>query len=92
MNTRIIVFRSDSYFSGIFEYERDLDGVLTQPILYGSGVRWFLLFKYELINHIKISMKYSDYIRDDVKQIGTGLDQLLGNHDNRVSAQMDIGF
>jgi hypothetical protein len=92
MNTRIIVFRFDSYFSGVFEYERDLDGVLTQPILYGSGVRWYLLFKYELINRVKLSVKYSDYIRDDVKRIGTGLDQLPGNHDTRVAAQLDIGF
>lgn len=92
INLRIAYFRTDSYYTGISEYERDLDGVLTQPILYGSGVRWYCLMKYEPIRRVKISLKYSDYIRDDVKKIGTGLDELPGNHDNRVSAQLDFGF
>jgi hypothetical protein len=92
INLRVAYFRSGSYYSGVGEYERDLDGVLTQPILYGSGVRWYCLLKYEPIRQIKLSFKYSDYIRDDVKRIGTGLDELPGNHDNRVSAQLDFGF
>ncbi|MBI4810679.1 MAG: hypothetical protein HY800_04420 [Ignavibacteriales bacterium] len=90
LNLRIAFFKTDSYDSGIYEYERDLEGVLSQPILYGRGVRWYLIVKYELLEGCELSAKYSDHIRDDVKRIGTGLDQLLTNHDDRISFQMDL--
>jgi DNA-binding PadR family transcriptional regulator len=89
LNLRVAFFRTDSYSSGIYEYERDLDGVLTQPVLYGKGVRWYLIIKYTFLEHLNLSAKFSDHIRDDVKKIGSGYDQLPTNHDDRISLQLD---
>ncbi len=92
LSLRVAYFRSDSYQSGIYEYERDLDGVLTLPILYGEGIRWYFLFKYKPFEGLTISAKYTDHIRDDVKKIGSGLDQIQSNEDSRVGVQVDIRF
>ena len=89
-NLRILLFRTDSYDTRIAEYERDLDGVLSLPLLYGSGIRWYFLVNYRIADHFEIFAKYSDTIRDDVKHIGSGLDELPTNRDNRVSIQLDL--
>lgn len=91
-NFRLIFFRTDSYSTRLSEYERDLDGITSVPLLYGSGVRWYLLFRYKLVSFLSIAVKYSDLLRDDVRSIGSGPDALTTNHDNRVSAQIDVEF
>ena len=92
LDCSLAFFRSDSYDSRIYATEKDLDGVLAVPALYGRGVRWYILLSYQLSDRCECSAKYSDLLRDDVKRIGTGLDGLPGNHDNRISLQIDLGF
>lgn len=89
---RVAVFRTDSFDSGIGEYERDLPGVLTVPVLYGRGVRWYFLAQFLLAESLQFSVKYSELIRDDVKTIGTGLDELPTNRDSRIGLQLDCSF
>jgi len=91
-NARLAIFRTDSFDSGIGEYEQDLPGTLTVPVLYGQGVRWYLLANYSLFESLHLSLKYVELIRDDVKTIGSGLDELPGNRDNRISIQFDFNL
>ena len=91
-NVRLSYFHTDSYVSRISMAERDLDGVLTVPVLYGSGLRWYALVRYDLSTHVRLSARYSDLLRDDVRTIGSGLDRLETNHDNRVGIQMDLSL
>jgi hypothetical protein len=91
-NLRFVYFNSDSYDSRVYEYERDLEGVLSLPALYGRGIRWYAMMKYRLLDKLNLSMKYSGLIRDDVRRIGSGLDELQDNRDDRISFQMDIQF
>ncbi|MBI5022289.1 MAG: hypothetical protein HZB59_12705 [Ignavibacteriales bacterium] len=92
VNSRTIYYKTGSFDSGIYEFERDLDGVMTQPILYGKGLRWYILLKYELVESIELSAKYSNNTRDDLKKIGTGADQLPDNIDERIGIQIEIRF
>jgi hypothetical protein len=92
VNFRTAYCKGDSYLSGVSEYERDLEGVLTQPILYGSMVRWYILIKYAISREVECSLKYMDAVRDNVKRIGTGLDQLPGNRDAKIGVQIDINL
>ncbi|MBI3189619.1 MAG: hypothetical protein HYZ33_03120, partial [Ignavibacteriales bacterium] len=89
LNFRLVFFKTDSFDAGVAEYENDLPGVLSVPILYGEGVRWYTFLKYEILTTLDISLKYSDLIREGVKHIGSGLDELPSNHDNRVGVQID---
>lgn len=92
INNRAIYYKTDSFDSGIYEFERDLEGVMTQPVLYGKGLRWYILIKYKPVESVELSAKYSNNTRDDLKKIGTGADQLPDNIDERIGVQMDIRF
>jgi hypothetical protein len=92
INNRAIYYKTDSFDSGIYEFERDLEGVMTQPVLYGKGLRWYILIKYKPLEAVELSAKYSNNTRDDLKKIGTGPDQLPDNIDERVGIQIDVRF
>lgn len=89
---RAASFKTDSYASRVSTVERDLEGVLTIPALYGSGVRWYILVTYQAGSHLMLSAKYSDLLRDDVKYLGSGADEIEGNHDDRIGLQAEISF
>jgi hypothetical protein len=91
-NLRLIVFHVDSYAARISEYERNYNGAMTVPSLYGNGVRWYFLCMYDLSDHLKIGVKYSNLIRDDVKHLGSGYGELPANYDNRFGVQIDMNF
>ncbi len=89
-DARMVFFQTDSYASRVYEYENDLEGVLSLPVLYGRGLRWYMLVKYDILSFFKISIKYSELIRDDIKRIGSGAERLPSNHDNRIGMQIDM--
>ena len=92
LDARVVLFQTDSYHAGIGEYESDLPGALTAPILFGTGVRWYVHLRYEIGPAICVSTKYTESVRDDVKTVGSGLDELPTNRDNRLSLQVDARF
>ena len=89
---RVSCFQTDSYSSRGSLLERDLEGAVTVQSLYGRGVRWYLFARYDVGNHLTVAAKYSELIRDDVRHLGTGADELPSNHDNRLGVQVDIFF
>ncbi|MGH2574261.1 MAG: hypothetical protein ACRDFC_01025, partial [Ignavibacteria bacterium] len=92
LDWRFIVFHTDSYDSRIYEYENDLDGVVSNPGLYGRGRRWYLLLKYKPFSYLQLSAKYSETFLDGVKSIGSGYDEIPGDFKNRFSLQLEIEF
>lgn len=91
-NGRIVYFRTDSFDSRIGVYEPDLPGTLSTPLLYGKGLRWYILLRYSLSSSFHLSLKYSELMRDDVKTIGSGLDEIMVNRDNRLAIQLDVSL
>ena len=59
LDTRLIFFDTDSYESRIYEYERDLPGVVSNPALFGKGRRFYLLLNQKLKKILQISGKFS---------------------------------
>jgi hypothetical protein len=90
LNLRLIIFSTDSYDTRFFEYEKNFDGAVSIPAVYGEGIKWYVLVEFRPSDRITVGMKYSDLIRDDTRHIGSGLDELPANHDNRVGIQMDL--
>lgn len=89
---RFIFFKTDNYNSAIYEYENDLTGVMTNLALYGEGIRWYFVIKYNLISFLKVSLKYSETIRNNVTSIGTGNAEIQGALDNKISLQIDFNY
>lgn len=92
IDARLIFFDTDSYDTRVYEFESDVHGTLFNPALYGKGRRWYLIARYKLLNGLELSAKYSETYRDDLKNLGSGPEEIQGNVDNRFSAQIDIRF
>lgn len=89
---RIELFNTDSYNTRLYAFENDLTGVLSNLPLYGKGLRWYFLVTVQLINSLRLSCKYSEMYKSDVKSIGSGFNEIEGNLDNRISLQLDFSM
>jgi len=92
LSTRFIFFRTDSYNSRLYEFENDLTGVMTNPGLYGEGMRWYVVLKYNAPYGFSFSAKYAELYKPNEKFLGSGNTIIPGNMDNRLSIQMDYSF
>lgn len=88
-SSRIIFFKTDSYDSRVYEFENDLVGVMTNPALYGDGIRWYFLTRYQTNFGLSFSLKYSELYKPNEKFLGSGDSKINGNVDNRLSLQLD---
>jgi hypothetical protein len=90
IDARLGFFDTDSYDSRVYEFESEVRGTVSNPALYGKGRRWYIVARYSLLGGLDVSAKYSQTYRDDLKVIGSGLDQIDGNIDSRLTAQIDF--
>ncbi len=85
---RVVFFETDSYNTRLYEYENDLDGVLTNALVYGKGFRWYFLVKYKLFDILELSLKYREHFKL--------ADQYFSDRnyalDNNISLQMELIF
>ncbi len=89
---RLLFFQTNSYDSRIYEYENDLQGVFSNPPLYGKGRRWYILARYRPGPNITVSLKYSETQKEGVTSLGSGPAEVAGDQDTRVAAQIDLGL
>ncbi len=90
--SRIVFFKTGSYNSAVYEYENDLAGTLLNTALFGEGIRWYLLVRFNPYKIITISCKYSETFKPKEKSLGSGLMEIDGNLDNRFSFQLDLNY
>jgi hypothetical protein len=62
---------------------------MTNPGLYGEGMRWYFVVKYSAPYGFNLSLKYSELYKPNEKFLGSGTSLIPGNLDNRISLQMD---
>lgn len=87
---RLIFFDTKSYDTRVYEFENDLRGVFSNPALYGKGRRWYLLVRWNVGSAVSISAKYSETQKDAASSMGSGVMEIQGDVDNRVSLQLEI--
>jgi len=90
VDTRFVIFNTDSYDSRVYEYENDISGLFSNLAMYGKGSRWYVLVKYKPLNYIELSGKYAETYFEGVKSIGTGSDRIDGNINNRLNLSLEI--
>lgn len=90
--SHISIFHTDSYDSRLYEYENDLPGAFSSPALFGRGIRWYIVVWYQWLSHFLISAKYSQTVKEGVTSIGSGLDEIQGDTESRLSLQLDVHF
>ncbi|MEW6506868.1 MAG: helix-hairpin-helix domain-containing protein [Bacteroidota bacterium] len=92
MYARFIFFSTDSYNSRLYQFENDVIGVMTNPPLYGEGLRWYLMVKYTTKFGLNISIKYSELYKPNERTLGSSDSEISGNLDNRLNFQIDFNF
>ncbi len=92
VDARVIVFETDSFDSRVYEFESDLRGTFSNPALFGKGVRWYVVARYEVMKAVDVSMKYAQTIKSGVRTLSSGTSLIQGDLDNRLSVQLDVVF
>jgi hypothetical protein len=92
VQARIAVFETDSYDSAVYEFEDEVPGAYSNPALFGRGIRWYLILRYQVFSKIDIAAKYVLTVKEGVKSIGTGLDEITGNNQSVVTTQVEIRY
>ncbi len=89
---RIIFFQTDSFASRIYEFENDLIGVMNNQPLWGTGLKWYLLLRYNPFSNFHVSAKYSELYKPNESFLGSSQNLIKGNLDNKFSLQIDYSF
>lgn len=89
---RYSLFFTQSYESAIWQYESFIPGAMYSSAMYGSGMRVNLFFSIRLIEKLRIWGRYYETTKNNVDKLGSGLTEIPGNSDRRLSVQLDFNF
>jgi hypothetical protein len=92
LSARVIFFHTDNYDSRVYEFENDVGGLMTNPGLYGKGMRYYLLISSNISSAVKIETKYSETGYSGVKKIGSSNDEVSGDTLNRIALSILAKF
>lgn len=92
LEVRLAFFQTDSYDSRIYEFESDVQGSFSNPGLYGRGRRWYTIARWQIVQGIRLSAKYSEIQKEGVSTLGSGSTEVAGDLDNRITLQLDVSL
>ena len=92
IQARLAVFETDSYDSSIYEFEDEVPGAYANPALYGRGMRWYCILRYQVFSKMYVAAKYAQTVKEGIKSIGTGNDAISGDSQSVLSAQVEVRF
>jgi len=89
---RLSYFDTDNYDSRLYQFERDVPGMLTNFMVYQRGSRWYGIVQYQIDSYLKFAFKYSSthYLHTD--SVGTGLDEMMANTVNTLTFQLESNW
>ncbi len=88
ISMRLTFFDTDGYESRLYQFERDIPGVLTNQMLYGKGSRWYLLCNYKLAPILSVSLKFSTTHYYYRSFIGSQADRINGDELSALALQL----
>ena len=86
------LFDTDSYNSRIYAYENDVLYSFSIPAYYNRGVRTYLTTRYQFKKGIDLWLRYALTYFENVDTIGSGLEEIQGNHRSDVKIQLRFTF
>ncbi len=89
LSYRIVFFDTDGYEARLYEFERDVPGILTNQMLYGKGSRWYLFAKWRVNPMLSLSLKYGSTHYYFTNFIGSQANQIRGDQVNAINFQVE---
>jgi hypothetical protein len=92
ISTRLAYFDTNDYQSAIYAYENDLLYSFTVLPYYYRGSRFYLNLSYDGLKKWLFEIRFANTRLTNRKTIGSGLDEIMGNHRNEMKAQVRFTF
>lgn len=89
-NLRLQYFETDNYDSRIYAYENDVLYGFSIPAFYDKGTRYYINLNYDISKRLSFWVKWGQLIYQNPNSIGSGLDELPGNHRSELKCQLLI--
>lgn len=84
---RLQYFETDSYDSRIYAYENDVLYSYSIPAFYDQGFRYYVNINYDLTKKLNFWLRWAQTIYRNKTSIGSGLDEIPGNHRSELKIQ-----
>lgn len=89
---RYTYFKTDTYASRIYTYERDVLYAFSIPSFYDKGSRIYLLLNYKIHDKLSSWLKISNTFYSEKQIIGTGSEEILGSSKTQFKIQLNYKF
>jgi hypothetical protein len=86
-NVRLEYFETDGYNSRVYAYEDDVLYSFSIPGFFGKGYRYYINLNYDLKRNLSIWLRWAQTIYRGHGKIGSGLDEIIGNHRSEIKIQ-----
>ena len=91
-NMRLQYFETGGYNSRIYAYENDVLYYYSIPGFFNKGYRYYLNLNYDLNAKISLWLKWSQTIYNNIKSIGSGLDEIQGSSKSEIRVMGRVIF
>ena len=89
---RYALFDTDGYNSRIYTYENDVLYAFTIPAYFDKGQRVYLMLKWKALNKLNLWLRFARVVYANRSSIGSGADEIEGNHKTEVKVQVRLKF
>ncbi|MFZ1530259.1 MAG: helix-hairpin-helix domain-containing protein [Ferruginibacter sp.] len=91
-NIRLQYFETDGYNSRLYAYENDVLYSYSIPVFYDKGYRYYLNINYDVNKKLSLWAKWAQTVYSARQTVGSGLDEIEGNHKTEVKLQLRYQF
>jgi hypothetical protein len=84
---RLQYFETGGYNSRIYAYENDVLYSYSIPAFFDKGFRYYLTINYDINKKLSLWLRWAQTIYRDKKTIGSGLDEIPGDHRSEIKLQ-----
>lgn len=89
---RITKFDTDSYESAIWQFESPVPGYMYPQVLYEHGWRAYFGLRYQILKSLNLAFRYSITTKTNANNLGSGLNQIIGNKDQKFVLQINFNI
>ncbi|HEV8506095.1 MAG TPA: hypothetical protein VGQ53_11865 [Chitinophagaceae bacterium] len=91
-NFRLEYFETAGYNSRIYTYENDVLYSFSIPGFYEKGYRYYFNLNYDVARNLSVWLRWAQTIYKNKTSVGTGSDEIPGNHRSEIKIQMMLLF
>jgi len=91
-NIRLEHFETSGYNSRIYAYENDVLYSFSIPAFYDDGNRYYINLSYDVKRNLSIWIRWAQTIYKNKVHVGSGLDEIAGNHRSEIRIQTMLLF